>query len=278
MVGIHLDTHLVELLFHPLARHRVAEEQGAGVLVVDKEAVGIALGLFAPLFHRHPVIFGIFDHDDAVFAQLALLPLPRIGRHVDGDGKAELGAHDADGHAKVAGGAHCDAVLAEELAKLVAEQFAVVILFPQQTSLDRQLFGVSQHLVDTASRLDGAGDGQVTVFFQQQSTGDLDPVALVERSLHRRNSGDLGLQDAVAGAGLGEGFAHVGGEAGQPSGSVRHIVVIEPHIGQTGSQSGGVGVEPGDWLKRDQGLHQWKLRCELLYVDVFHSVLGLVTR
>ena len=70
MVGVHPDAHFVELLFHLLARHRIAEEQGAGVLVIDEEAGGIAFGLLASLLHRHPVIVGIFHHDGAMFAQL----------------------------------------------------------------------------------------------------------------------------------------------------------------------------------------------------------------
>ncbi|MNY04633.1 hypothetical protein D3C86_1373210 [compost metagenome] len=213
--GIHLDAHLIELLFQPLASHRVAEKQGAGVLVIDEEAVGIALGLLAPLLHRYPVILGVFHDDHPVFAQLALLPLPRIGGHVHGDGEAELGAHDADGHAEVAGRAHRNAVLAEELAELVREQLAIVVLFAEQPGLDGQPFGVGQHLVDAATGLDGAGDRQVAVFFQQQPAGDVNAVTLIESCLHGRDGRDFGLQHALHGTGLGKGLAQVGGEAGQ---------------------------------------------------------------
>jgi hypothetical protein len=79
---------------------------------------------------------------------------------VDGDAKAEAGAHDADGEAEVAGRPHRDAVLAEEVAELVREQRAIVIRLAQQPSLDGQVFGMGQHLVDAAARLDGAGDGR----------------------------------------------------------------------------------------------------------------------
>ena len=182
---------------------------------------------------------------------------------MDGDAKAEAGAHDADGHAEVAGGAHRDAVLTEEVAELVREQLAIVVLFAEQAGLDRQPLGMGQHLVDAAARLDGAGDGQMAVFFEQQSTGDLNAVTLVESGLHRGNGCDLGLQNALAGAGLGEGFTQVGGEAGQAGGSIRHIAAIQPHMGQTFLQGGGLWVEPADRLQRDQGLQQRKLLGEL---------------
>ncbi|MNH18176.1 hypothetical protein D3C79_778740 [compost metagenome] len=207
-----------------------------------------------------------------MFAQLALLPLPRIGGHVHGDGEAELGAHDADGHAEVAGRAHRNAVLAEELAELVREQLAIVVLFAEQTGLDGQPFGVGQHLVDAATGLDGAGDGQVAVFFEQQLAGQLDAVALVQGGLHRRDGRYLGLQNAFAGAGLGEGVAHVGGEAGEAGGGIRHIVAIQAHIGQTDRQGGGLGVEPGHGFECDQGANQRELGNELLDVDVFHGM------
>ena len=68
MVGVHYNPHVIKLLFHPFTGHRVAEEQGAGVLVVDEETVGVAFGLLAALLHRHPVILGVFHHDGAMFA------------------------------------------------------------------------------------------------------------------------------------------------------------------------------------------------------------------
>lgn len=86
---------------------------------------------------------------------------------------------------------------------------------------------------------------------------------MVESGLHRGNGGYLGFENALAGAGLGEGFTQVGGEAGQAGGGIRHIAAIQPHIGQTFLQGGGLGVEPADRFQRDQGLQQRKLLGEL---------------
>ncbi|MNJ68301.1 hypothetical protein D3C77_645380 [compost metagenome] len=112
----------------------------------------------------------------------------------------------------------------------------------------------------------------MAVFFQQQLAGYLDAVTRIERCLHGRDSRYLGLQNALADAGLGEGVAHVGGEAGEAGGGIRHIVAIQAHIGQTDRQGGGLGVEPGHGFECDQGANQRELGNELLDVDVFHGM------
>ena len=78
-------------------------------------AAGVAAALGAPF---------------AVRAQAILLPLPRLGRHVHRDLKAQLRAHDADRQPQVAGGAHRDAVAAKERAQLGRGQLAVIVLNP----------------------------------------------------------------------------------------------------------------------------------------------------
>jgi hypothetical protein len=52
------------------------------------------------------------------------------------------------------------------------------------------LLGVGQHLVDAAARLDGTGDGQMAVFFEQQPAGEFDAVAPIEGPLQGRDGGD----------------------------------------------------------------------------------------
>ena len=103
MRRIHHAALFGKLRLQPLACHRVAEEQSAGVFIVNKEAVRIAFCRFAPLFHRHAVILLILHDDDAVAAELRFLPLAGIGGHVHRHLKADACAHNADGHPQVAG-------------------------------------------------------------------------------------------------------------------------------------------------------------------------------
>ena len=103
MIGIHHAALSGKLCLQALARHRVAQEQGAGVFIVNEEAVRIAFRRFASLLHRHAVILLIFHDDDAVAAQFGFLPLAGVGGHMYRHLKADACAHDADGHPQVAG-------------------------------------------------------------------------------------------------------------------------------------------------------------------------------
>ncbi len=97
MIRIHHAALFGELRFQALARHRIAQEQGAGILIVNEEAVRIAFRRFAPLLHRHAVILLIFHDDDAVAAQPGFLPLAGVGGHMHRHLKADACAHYANG-------------------------------------------------------------------------------------------------------------------------------------------------------------------------------------
>ena len=103
MIGIHHAALCGKLRLQPLACHRVAQEQGAGVFIVNEETVRIAFCRFASLLHRHAVILLIFHDDDAVTAQFGFLPLAGVGGHMHRHLKADAGAHDTDGHPQIAG-------------------------------------------------------------------------------------------------------------------------------------------------------------------------------
>ena len=103
MLRIHHAALCGKLRLQPLACHRVAQEQGAGVFIVNEETVRIAFRRFASLLHRHAVILLVFHDDHAVAAQFGFLPLAGVGGHMHRHLKADAGAHNADGHTQVAG-------------------------------------------------------------------------------------------------------------------------------------------------------------------------------
>ena len=89
MIGIHHAALFGKLCLQPLACNGVAQEKGAGVFIVNEETVRI--------------ILLIFHDDDAMAAQFGFLPLAGVGGHMHRHLKADAGAHNADGHPKVAG-------------------------------------------------------------------------------------------------------------------------------------------------------------------------------
>ncbi|MNQ80171.1 hypothetical protein D3C85_951370 [compost metagenome] len=136
------------------------------VFIVDEVAGRIAFRLLASRFHGHAVVGRVLDDGDAVAAQFVLLPLPRVGRHVDGGTKAQARAHDADRQTQVARRADGDRILAEKRPYGVAGQQAVIIAVFQQTRVQRQHFRVFQHFIDAAARLDRAGNGQMAILLE----------------------------------------------------------------------------------------------------------------
>ncbi|MNE78266.1 hypothetical protein D3C80_1746530 [compost metagenome] len=103
MVLINLDVHLRKLLFQATTGHRIAEEQGLRVLIINKETARVRLRLLTPLSHRHAVILLVLHHVNAVFTQLTFFPGASVGRHMHADAEPQLGAHDANRHPQVAG-------------------------------------------------------------------------------------------------------------------------------------------------------------------------------
>jgi hypothetical protein len=69
MIGIDHASLAGKLRFQALAGDGIAEEQRARVFIIDKEAVRVRFGGFAPLFDRHAVILFVFNHRHAVAAQ-----------------------------------------------------------------------------------------------------------------------------------------------------------------------------------------------------------------
>jgi hypothetical protein len=89
MRRIDRDAACRELGFQALAGHRIAEKQIVRVFIVDEVAGRVALRLLAPFLDGHAVVGGVLHHRDAVAAQLVLLPLARVRRHVHRGAKAQ---------------------------------------------------------------------------------------------------------------------------------------------------------------------------------------------
>jgi hypothetical protein len=97
----------------------------------------------------------------------------------------------------------------------------------------------------------------MAVLFEQQPAGEFDAVAPIEGPPAGSGWRRSRLDDAVAGAGFGEGLAQVGGEAGEPGGGGGHIVPGEPH-GAILPRGGSPRIEPGHRGEGDQRFEQGK--------------------
>ncbi|SQI40441.1 Uncharacterised protein [Serratia plymuthica] len=104
----------------------------------------------------------------------------------------------------------------------------------------------------------------MAVFFQQQMTAERHTIALVERSLHRRNGDNLRFDHAVGGPGFRKSGAQIRGEARQPLLSIGDVVSAQPHVRQPRLQGRCSRVEPGYRFEVDQVLYQRELRNPLL--------------
>ncbi len=136
VLAVDADAGGVQLAAQSLGGDGVAEEQVAGVFVVDEMGVGIAGRFAAALFHRDTVVGGVLHHRHAVGAQLVLLPLAGVGGHVHAGLEAQRGADDADGKAQVAGGAHRYPVAGEECPAIRLGQPRVVVVEADQAVLE----------------------------------------------------------------------------------------------------------------------------------------------
>ena len=173
-----------------------------------------------------------------------------------GNLKADAGAHDADRHPEVAGGADGDAVLAEELFKLRRQQFAIIVCGSQQSGFQRQLFRMGQHFINAAARFDRAGDRQMAVFFQQQFAANRLAEFLLKAVLHCRNGDYFRFDNPTAGGRFREGFRQIGREALKAGMGALHVVGGQADVRQSLRQRGGGGVKPGGFFQGDQILHK----------------------
>ena len=257
---LRIDTHAgaLQLPGQALGRDRVAEEELGRVLVIDEMAGRVGRGLAPALLHRHAVVRGVFDHRDAARAQAVLLPLPRVGRHVHRGLEAQLGAHDADRQAEIAGGADRDTVAPEERARRIAGERGVVVTFADQPGLQRQPLGVPQHLVDAAAGLDRAGDRQRVVGLEPQRAGCGQvrlaclPRLFEQATLQLRQRHDARLDDPAGGRGLGKHLGDVGREALQARAGVGDVVCAQADIGERRRCRRDAGVEPARLAQGDQ--------------------------
>ncbi len=249
-----VDAHagLIQLLLEPFRRDRVAQEQMRRVLVIDEIAAGVGLGLAASLLDRDAVVRFVLDHGHAAGAQLVLLPLPRVRRHVDAGLEAELGAHDADRQPEVAGRADRDLVLAKELTRGVARQHLVAVARADQSGLQREVLGMLEHLVDAAARLDRARDRQFVVGLEPELAAHRQAGLIQQQTLHARQRPDARLDQPARRGGLREHLGDIRREAPQARTGLRDLLGPEPDISQRGGGGFHRGVEPGGFAQRDQ--------------------------
>ncbi len=219
-------------------------------------AARIGGGLPTPLGHRDAVVAGVFDHGHAMGAQPVLLPLAGVGGHVHRGLEAQARTDDADRQAEIAGRADSDLVAREEGAHRVAGEAGVVVIQRQQAGRQRQVFGVLEHLVDAAARLDRAGDRQVAVALEPQCAARVQPMTLAQHGLHLRQGEDVRLDDAAAVSGLRKHPGQVGGEARQACAGVGDVGGAQADIGQGFARGGDGRVEPADLAQGDQLIEQ----------------------
>ena len=243
---IHSNALFLQLGVQPLGGHGVAQEEGDGFLVVHKIAGGVGLGALPPLLHGAGVVVGILDDLHALAPQQVLLPLLRVGAHVDDDPEAQGGAHDADGEAQVARGADLHGVAAQELLHGLPGKGGVVVRHGDLPGGQGQILCVLQNFIDAAAGLDGPGDVQMAVFFEQQAAGDLPAVGLLQGGLHLFQLSQGGLDQAVVGLGLREGSFQKRRKPGQPRLSVGDVRLGHHQVTQAAHQLEGdvAGILP----------------------------------
>ena len=223
MLRIHGDALRVQLLFQPQCSHSIAQKEGLGVFVIHKVAVGVTCRQLTTLSHGDAVIRGVLHHLDAPAAEQVFFPLPRVSGHMHSDLKAQLRAHDANGKPQIAGGAHRDGILREQLAEAFLCQNGVVAGKVQHPAVQGNVLGGFQHLVNTAPRLDGAGNGQMAVQLDPYLPGDGDTAALLQHFLHPGDGLNRGLDDAARRSGLGKDGGKIGRKPLQPCGGVLNV-------------------------------------------------------
>ena len=223
MLRIHGDALRVQLLFQPQCSHSIAQKEGLGVFVIHKVAVGVTRRQLTTLSHGDAVIRGVLHHLDAPAAEQVFFPLPRVSGHMHSDLKAQLRAHDADGKPQIAGGAHRDGILREQLAEALFCQNGVVVGQMQHSAVQGNVLGGFQHLVNAAPRLDGAGNGQMTVQLDPYLPGDGGAAALLQHLLHPGDGLNRGLDDAAGRSSLGKDGGKIGRKPLQSCGGVLNV-------------------------------------------------------
>ena len=147
------DLLLSELRFEPARRRGIAEEEVAGIFIVNEVAHRVLRCAFSSLCDRIGVVRTVFEHCYALFAQKVLLPLLRVRAHVDRDLIAERRAEDADAQPQIACGADMQAVAREERAERLCRKDAVVVAPLNEPVRKRDILSVLQDLVAAAARL-----------------------------------------------------------------------------------------------------------------------------
>ena len=223
VLRVHGDAQRVQLLFQPQCSHGIAQKECLGVFVIHKMAVGVARRQLTPLGHGDAVIRGVLHHLDAPAAEQVFFPLPRVSRHVYSDLKAQLCAHDANGKSQIAGGAHRDGILREQLEETLFCQHGVVVGKVQHPAVQGNVLGGFQHLVNAAPGLDRAGNGQMTVQLDPYLPGNAGAAALFQHLLHPGNGLNRGLDDAAGRSSLGKDGGKIGRKPLQPCGGVLNV-------------------------------------------------------
>ena len=186
-------------------------------------AVGVARRQLTSLGHGDAVIRGVLHHLDAPAAEQVFFPLPRVSRHVYSDLESQLCAHDADRKPQIAGGAHRNGILREQLAEALFCQHGVVVGKVQHPAVQSNVLGGFQYLVNAAPGLDGAGNGQMTVQLDPYLPGNAGAAALFQHLLHPGNGLNRGLDDAAGRSSFRKDGGKIGRKPLQPCGGVLNV-------------------------------------------------------
>ena len=183
------------------------------------------------LRHRPRVVIRILNHLCPMSAQEILLPLLRVGRHVDTHMKPDRRTHDADGHAKIARRADLHGIARKEVTQI--GDFRIVIIMRQQTRIHRQPLRMLQHLIDPAARLHRTRNREMAVHLQQKTPRDLCPVSIGKPFLHRRDGTERRLDETIRLLRFRKGTADKGRKPTKPRRRIRNIVIRDDELRQS---------------------------------------------
>ena len=223
MLAVHRDLLRPQLRRETLGRDSIAEEQIDGLLIIDKVTHGIRIRGTSPLRHRTRVVIRVLDHLHAMRAQEILLPLLRVGRHVDAHMEPDCRTHNADGHTEISRRADLHRIAREEIPQI--GDLCIVILPGQEPRIHRQPFCMLQHLIDPAARLHRARNREMAVHLQQETPRNLCSVCIRKPRLHRRNRAQRRLDETIRLRRLRKSAPDKGSKATEPCRRIRNILI-----------------------------------------------------
>lgn len=106
MFSIHDHASLLKLAFYASTCSGVAEKEMARVFIINEMGACVGSSLLASRRNGYAIIRLVFNDRYTMRTQFVFFPGTRVGRHVHGGAKSQLGCHDANRKTKVASRSH----------------------------------------------------------------------------------------------------------------------------------------------------------------------------